>query len=1153
MVRTPLKQGEIIQLNNRQYTIDKVIGDGATCIVYSAYYSDGSGHPHHVNIKECYPHNVDIARQEQKLCWNSAEDKSKSITAFQNAYDKVMLCQNGNFTVHAFDIFENNNTAYIIMDANDGVTFDKDSADNIADILKTVKLLAHVVGEYHKNGYLHLDIKPSNFLVYPRPSEHIVLFDMDTVMSLENIRLGNISGCSYSDGWAAPEQKQGKISKLCPATDIFAIGAILFEKIMGRQVDASDLGVFADWEFEGKKFENVNPKIKRLLSHIFKKTLAVNIKRRYQTTDELIDALQEAIKTAEDNVYLLSDNISCTSNFVGRESELANISEAFAEGNQLVFLYGFGGIGKTEIAKMYAQKHSKEYDAVLFVKYDSNFTLQDLLDDVPIENFDGNIKEHRRKLRTLLTENVLVIVDNFDIELGEDNGLEELLKTKAQILVSTRTDFSELYIGGTKYIEIKPLPADKLKLLFVSCMHSAVLSNYDNTLLDKVLQLIENNTLAAVVLSKQMYYSGWNFENLYNNIKQGFAALANVEQIIVTKDGTPLRDNSLNILRVVFRISNLSAGQEQVLRDMALLNFIKVSKDVYREIALSPKTVYRTIKSYNSYEITEMQTAQEVQNKIPDATLNSFNKMVELGYLQKNNDYYSLHSIIEELTFTDLSPNLSNCAAIYNYVLNTVEWFDEKYEVSDAAQVEAEHKAAFLTKIFRRLDLNDEDVLRLALDWLEHFYNDLYFSAYAFNKDLELLSLFNRIEVAIKNSSNKELQFKAYHTLLQVWLQECQTQYLIESISTQKHDLCKKNVEKYFRLSLEIAKELDSADAEQCVYADVSKAVSDSRPKRELTKEIYDDILSSITTSRGDIPNHVIQEAYAAAPELLQVDAWEKEFYNLPLTNEEQMELEELRKPKTTSDIQDDSWSDEIDRVLLLYRKAENKEDFARDVYNNCNYTPEQKAVLFDEFLTASFAPLAFARIKEQSREAIKSTDWKQVESMLHMQRNIFDSYDGWVDSDMYGDYCYWRMETYLYKTLISIIFDRNDRFKYIDELVDFDTSDRHTLLSDTSFGIFVNEIVSACWAMDKNRYSLPFMKKELDFYLPDDSDIDNEWIEDHFKMIENIADAALLASDETRDDPQQHDEFIKTYQWAIKLLNKATNKTFELKPDTKE
>lgn len=51
MVRTPLKQGEIIQLNNRQYTIDKVIGDGATCIVYSAYYSDSSGHPHHVNIK----------------------------------------------------------------------------------------------------------------------------------------------------------------------------------------------------------------------------------------------------------------------------------------------------------------------------------------------------------------------------------------------------------------------------------------------------------------------------------------------------------------------------------------------------------------------------------------------------------------------------------------------------------------------------------------------------------------------------------------------------------------------------------------------------------------------------------------------------------------------------------------------------------------------------------------------------------------------------------------------------------------------------------------------------------------------------------------------------------------------------------------------
>ena len=37
MKRVPLNQGDKINLNNREYTIDTVIGDGATCIVYCVF------------------------------------------------------------------------------------------------------------------------------------------------------------------------------------------------------------------------------------------------------------------------------------------------------------------------------------------------------------------------------------------------------------------------------------------------------------------------------------------------------------------------------------------------------------------------------------------------------------------------------------------------------------------------------------------------------------------------------------------------------------------------------------------------------------------------------------------------------------------------------------------------------------------------------------------------------------------------------------------------------------------------------------------------------------------------------------------------------------------------------------------------------------
>jgi serine/threonine protein kinase len=283
---------------------------------------------HYVNIKECYPFNCNITRVGQALVWESSNEKEIAFSSFRVAYQKLMMWQN-DYVTNAFDIYEENQTLYIVMKADEGVTFDKDNADNLADILKTVKLLTHVVGNYHKNGYLHLDIKPINFLVYPRPSVHIILFDMDTVIAEADIKSGKIRCVSYSQSCAAPEQKQGNIAKVCPATDIFAIGAILFEKIFGRQVQSFDMGIFADWDFENNLLNTINPKIKRILRNIFRKTLAANVKRRYQNTDELLIDLDEAIKTATQEKYLISDNIISEINFVGREVDLQKIDELF--------------------------------------------------------------------------------------------------------------------------------------------------------------------------------------------------------------------------------------------------------------------------------------------------------------------------------------------------------------------------------------------------------------------------------------------------------------------------------------------------------------------------------------------------------------------------------------------------------------------------------------------------------------------------------------------------------------------------------------------------------------------------------------------------------------------------------------------------------
>lgn len=705
MVRMPLKQGEIIQLNNRQYTIDKVIGDGATCIVYSAYYSDNSGHLHYVNIKECYPHNVDITRQEQKLCWNLEEDKCKSITAFRNAYDKVMLCQNGNFTVHAFDVFENNNTAYIVMDANDGVTFDKDPSNNIVDILKTVKLLAHVVGEYHKNGYLHLDIKPSNFLVYPRPSEHIVLFDMDTITSLEDIRLGNISGCSYSDSWAAPEQKQGKVNKLCPATDIFAIGAILFEKIMGRQIETSDIGVFAEWVFDGEKFEDINPKIKRLLRNIFSKSLSANIKRRYQAVDDLLADLEEAIEAVRDGKpYLAPQEVYCLDNFVGRTSELLAIEKKLAN-NHLVFVKGMHGIGKSELARRYALLHCNDYDNIVFCGFSN--TIEDTLATVDVCNFDGSKSEQIKLLKKLCDDKTLLIIDGVD---ADDVDIRILQQLNAHIIITTCFDWDEIDSNVT--VSVNALDESEQYELFVREYNGNISSAEKNTV-KEILSAVEGYTLFIPLIAKQI--SKWNMglaEFLasihYDGIKS--ASKGKVRHL---KDGNVISGTLYTILKQLLNLADLTEEEIYVLKNMALLNQYVIEQELFVNLV-----------------------GKEYIEQIDD--------LVFSGWLHRhkanNIIYLSIHTIISYMCFEEYKPTISTCTGIRDYIWNFAcdfnEWHKNLFSeywggyaptvVQRSTQYQFDSFTDLMYDMIKKSDLDDAQSRQIWIRAIEKVSNVIY-------------------------------------------------------------------------------------------------------------------------------------------------------------------------------------------------------------------------------------------------------------------------------------------------------------------------------------------------------------------------------------------------------------------------------------------
>lgn len=650
MKRIPLPPGAVVTgngVNGLTYIIDRVIGDGASSIVYEAHYMDSANGRHNVRMKECYPFTSDIVRSGDTLSWADETVQADDKASFLQAYHKLLHFQNTanltNSTTHVFSVCEANGTLYSVMDLNAGMTFEIEKTKKLSDILKTGLALAKVIQKYHDNGYLHLDIKPGNILVLPETREMVVLFDVDSVTAMEDIASGKVRCVSYSKGWAAPEQMQGKLDKLCPATDIYAIGAILFQKIMDRKVENADIGVFADWDFHGTLFDKVNPKIKRLLREIFHKTLAANVRRRYQSTEELIAALEDAVRTAEQVQYIRSNCPAAKSLFLGREKELTSISEAFSNGKKCVIIQGYMGMGKSSLALQYAAEHRDEYDVICWSMVNADLIPNSMDADSQLKNshnvliVNGSTDRtdpHVVGLKTLLTNKTLLIIDNYDVP-NLTPYIEELLSLDCKILITTRTVFRNL---GTDIFSIQLQELAQNDLLYLFEKESG--QKYKDT--SKLFDFFEsqhNLTYIIVLAAAQIRESYISLDEYLEDIY----SQKHFEDILFNGHD----DQLLNHYRRIIRLHLLSEEQKEALRTVFVMSYAINSETRFVD---SPNGVFdrAVFKAYTGMN------------------LNALNSLIRNRIVNEDSDgELSLHPSVKEIIRLDMNPTCQNCPHLY--------------------------------------------------------------------------------------------------------------------------------------------------------------------------------------------------------------------------------------------------------------------------------------------------------------------------------------------------------------------------------------------------------------------------------------------------------------------------------------------------------
>jgi serine/threonine protein kinase len=94
----------------------------------------------------------------------------------------------------------------------------------VADAALLGRQLVSVLGYLHRQGWVHLDVKPDNVVVQ---EGRAILIDLGLAT-----RPGRIERGMGTDGYAAPEQDAGGV--VSPATDVWGLGATLVECVTGR-------------------------------------------------------------------------------------------------------------------------------------------------------------------------------------------------------------------------------------------------------------------------------------------------------------------------------------------------------------------------------------------------------------------------------------------------------------------------------------------------------------------------------------------------------------------------------------------------------------------------------------------------------------------------------------------------------------------------------------------------------------------------------------------------------------------------------------------------------------------------------------------------------------------------------------------------------
>jgi TolB-like protein/Tfp pilus assembly protein PilF len=203
--------------------------------------------------------------------------------------------------VPIYEVGERDGACYFSMGLIEGGQLDAVLKRESMPIRRAVELivkLARTVEYAHGHGILHRDIKPGNVLLDGKGEPHLTDFGLARLVETESTMTRTLEVIG-TPSYMAPEQAVGNNAAVSTVTDVYGLGAVLYELLTGQPPFAGGTTyqtIKLLLDTEPRQPRQVNPKVDRDLSTICLKCIEKDPKRRYSSALALAEDLERWLK-----------------------------------------------------------------------------------------------------------------------------------------------------------------------------------------------------------------------------------------------------------------------------------------------------------------------------------------------------------------------------------------------------------------------------------------------------------------------------------------------------------------------------------------------------------------------------------------------------------------------------------------------------------------------------------------------------------------------------------------------------------------------------------------------------------------------------------------------------------------------------------------